>query len=73
VACTPESGYYNRPSIVPLSTTDIAANVAALEELQHAPEERLRELSRTNRALVETQYTWERFCETVWNSLAPYV
>jgi glycosyltransferase involved in cell wall biosynthesis len=73
VACTPESGYYNMPTIVPLSTTDIDANVAALEELQHAPEERLRELSRANRALVETQYTWERFCGTVWDSLAPYV
>jgi glycosyltransferase involved in cell wall biosynthesis len=73
VACTPQSGYYNMPTIVPLSTTDIAANVAALEELQHAPEERLRELSRANRALVETQYTWERFCATVWKALTPYV
>jgi glycosyltransferase involved in cell wall biosynthesis len=61
------------PSIVPLSATDIAANVAALEELQHAPEERLRELSRANRALVETQYTWERFCGTVWGELDRYV
>jgi glycosyltransferase involved in cell wall biosynthesis len=73
VACTPQSGYYNMPSIVPLSTTEIDANVAALEELQHAPEARLRELSRANRALVETQYTWERFCATVWHSLEPYV
>ncbi|MBI3663837.1 MAG: glycosyltransferase family 4 protein [Acidobacteria bacterium] len=69
VACTPESGYYNMPTIVSLSTTDIDANVAALEELQHAPEERLHELSRANRALVETQYTWERFCGTVWGEL----
>ncbi len=73
VACTPESGYYNMPTIMPLSTTDISANVAALEELQHAPEERLRELSRANRALVETQYTWERFCGTVWEQLKPHV
>ena len=73
VACTPQSGYYNMPTIIPLSTTDIGANVAALEELQHAPEERLRELSRANRALVETQYTWEKFCATVWHALEPYV
>lgn len=73
VACTPESGYYNMPTIVPLSTTDIDANVAALEELQHAPEERLCELSRANRGLVERQYTWERFCGTVWGALEKYV
>jgi glycosyltransferase involved in cell wall biosynthesis len=73
VACTPESGYYKMPTIVPLSTTDIDANVAALEGMQHAPEERLHELSRANRALVETQYTWERFCAAVWKELTPYV
>ncbi len=73
VACTPESGYYNMPSIVPLSTTNIDANVATLEELQHAPEERLRELSRANRALVETQYTWEKFCGSVWSQLERFV
>ncbi len=73
VACTPESGYYNMPTIVSLSTTDIDANVAALEELQQAPEERLTELSRANRALVETQYTWEQFCGAVWSQLERFV
>jgi glycosyltransferase involved in cell wall biosynthesis len=64
VACTPESGYYQMPSIIPLSTTDICFNVKALTELQFAPQERLMKLADTNRHLVETHYTWERFCDT---------
>lgn len=73
VACTPQSGYYKIPSIITLDTTDIEANVKALLELQYAPEEYLLQLSVTNRRLVETHYTWERFCTTVWQGLEPYV
>jgi glycosyltransferase involved in cell wall biosynthesis len=73
VACTPQSGYYDMPSIVTLSTADIDANVHALLELQHAPEERLLDISRTNRELIEKHYTWERFCSTVWQALEPYL
>lgn len=73
VACTPHSGYYNMPSIITLSTTDIKANVETLLELQYAPEEYLLQLSRANRSLVEKYYTWERFCTTVWQVLEPYV
>jgi len=73
VACTPQSGYYNMPSIIALSTTDIEANVKALRELQHMPEEHLLRLTATNRNLVETHYTWERFCATVWQALEPFL
>jgi len=73
VACTPQSGYYNIPSVIKISTTDIMANVRALLELQYAPEEYLVWISRTNRRLVETHCTWERFCTTVWQALKPYV
>jgi glycosyltransferase involved in cell wall biosynthesis len=73
VACTPQSGYYNMPSVVTLSTTDIQANVKALLELQYRPEEELVQISLTNRQLVETRYTWIRFCDTVWRSLQGYI
>ncbi len=73
VACTPQSGYYNIPTITPLSITDIDANVATLRELQHAPDAELLRLSRANRALVETHFTWEQFCTTVWRTVEPYV
>ncbi len=73
VACTPQSGYYDISSIISLSTSDIQANVETLIWLQHAPEEELIALSLTNRKLVETHYTWEHFCNTVWKSLEPYI
>lgn len=73
VACTPQSGYYNMPSLISLSLTDIAGNVEALLRVQHAPEEELMELSKANRMMVERHYTWERFCDTVWQSLEAYV
>jgi len=72
VACTPQSGYYKMPTIVELSTTDVDANERKLREMQEAPEEQLVAVSRKNRELVETQYTWERFCGTVWKQLRPY-
>ncbi len=73
VACTPQSGYYNMPTIITLSTTDIGHNVRSLLGLQYAPEEHLISLSLANRRLVETQYTWERFCTTVWEILQSYI
>jgi hypothetical protein len=73
VACTPESGYYNMPTITTLSTTDIDMNTRLLTELQYAPEERLRQISLEGRRLVETHYSWDRFCSTIWREISPYV
>ena len=73
VACTPQSGYYAMPSLRPLSTTDIAANAQTLTEMQNASEEQLQQLSTENRSLIETHYTWDRFCSTVWQNLQAYI
>lgn len=69
VACTPESGYYDIPTIPRLSATDAQYNVEALERLQALPVEDLAALSLQNRSLVENFFTWERFCTSVWNRL----
>jgi glycosyltransferase involved in cell wall biosynthesis len=73
VACTPQSGYYKMPSLVPLSTSDVEGNARALQRLQYAEEAELRSLADANRRLIETTYTWERFCSTVWDHIAPYL
>lgn len=73
VACTPQSGYYDMPSITGLSTTDIKHNIKKLLELQFAPEEHLLQLSRENRRLVESTYTWKKFCSTVWQVIGPLI
>ena len=72
VACTPESGYYNMPTITKLSTTDIEQNVKTLLDLQYAPEDHLRTLSIEGRHAVETSYSWERFCSAIWREVEPY-
>ena len=72
VACTAGSGYYNIPPITTLSSTDIEYNADVLLDLQFAPEERLQEISQEGRRLIETHYSWERFCSTVWKGLQPY-
>ena len=72
VACTPQSGYYNMSTVTTLNTTDIEDNVKKLLDLQYAPEERLQQMSREARRLVETHYTWEHFCSSVWRELEPY-
>jgi glycosyltransferase involved in cell wall biosynthesis len=70
VACTPESGYYNERSILPLSKDDVEASVRTLRWLQSAPEEVLVDLSLSNRKLVEQHYTWARFTTTIWSTTA---
>ncbi len=72
VACTPGSGYHNVPAITTLSSTDIEHNANILLDLQFAPEERLQAISQEGRRLIETHYSWDRFCSTVWNGLQPY-
>lgn len=73
VACTPQSGYVNVPSITSLSTTDIPGNVEALHRMQYADEESLEATVIENRNLVETRYTWDRFCTTVWRAVKGFV
>lgn len=73
VACTPQSGYYNIPSITTLSISDPDKNVEALLKLQYMAEEGILDLSKTNRELIERQYTWQQFCSNVWQSLKPYI
>ena len=73
VACTPQSGYYKTPSIIELSTTDIASNIQKLQELQYCSEENLKEVSRNNRTTVEKNYTWERFCSIVWEKIGSHL
>ena len=73
VACTPQSGYYAMPTLSALSVDDARTNIAVLRGLQFAPSETLAEAAAANRRLVETHYTWERFCGTVRQTLAPFL
>ncbi|MGE5357848.1 MAG: hypothetical protein ACM3NQ_02440 [Bacteroidales bacterium] len=61
VACTPQSGFYNQPELLPLSVSDMPHNLAVLEMLQEADERDLLARADAARALVGQHYTWERF------------
>jgi hypothetical protein len=68
VACTPQSGYYRMSEIQELSTTDMARNLAVLDDFQAAPERALLEQADRARSLVE-RFTFERFTRTVLDTL----
>lgn len=69
VCCTPQSGYYNMPEIVSMSTTDMKHNLEILNKMQYASEDELITQSLGARALVEKKYTWNRFTETILKNI----
>ena len=69
VACTPQSGYYRMSEIRELSTSDMALNLAVLDYFQSADETELLQQADRARSLVERHYTFERFTQTVVDTL----
>ena len=72
-ACSKQSGYWKDPLFTELFTDDVQATIKALRQLLNAPEEELLKRAQVGRKEIETKYTWDRFCSTVWNELEPYV
>lgn len=73
---TPQSGYWpigksTQPQLLTheLFLHDVNKCVDSIQRMLHAPENELRDISIANRRLVETYYTWDRFCTTFWNAL----
>lgn len=73
VACTPESGYHNDPLFTNLHLNDVSRTVKVLRDLMATPDEELRRRSITGRQEIVNKYTWERFCNTVWDGIKQYV
>lgn len=65
VCCTPQSGYYNMPEVIEMSTTNMKHNLGVLDWLQDVSEEWLLEHADRARATVEQRYNWSRFTATV--------
>ncbi|MEX1183850.1 MAG: hypothetical protein WEF86_11505 [Gemmatimonadota bacterium] len=64
VACTPQSGYYEDDVITSISQdTDAALDV--LLSFQRMSDTDLKHRSRLGRCIVESDYTWDRFRQTV--------
>lgn len=71
--CTPQSGYYGDIEhdnlFVGLKIDDIDYNLEVLNRYQYAPESDLIMRSNESRAVVARKYTWNNFCNTIWNRL----
>ncbi len=73
VACTKESGYYNDPLFTELYLDNLPSTVKAIRGLLTAPAAELKQRSLVGRQEIETKYTWDRFCGTVWDGIKGYL
>lgn len=69
VICTPQSGYYETEYIKNIYHDDIEKSIAILEKFQLMEEEELMEISNKARRIVENFYNWNKFCNTIWETL----
>lgn len=56
-----------------LKKGDLIGNVNQVRHWQHATEYALAEESKFARMIVERDYTWSKFCKTVWNRVEGYL
>jgi glycosyltransferase involved in cell wall biosynthesis len=61
VICTPQSGYYETSYRKNIYHDDLDRSVSVLRELQIADEIMLRSIADEARAVVEKEYTWDKF------------
>lgn len=73
---TPQSGYWpmeraTQPQLLVhgLPLDDVNQCVHNIKELLNTPSNRMLDISMANRKLIETYYTWDRFCKTFWDAL----
>lgn len=69
-ACSKESGYYNDELFTELPINDAGAAATILLRLLNTPSDELLNRARAGRLAIETKYTWERFCNQIWNGIS---
>lgn len=73
VVCTPQSGYYETDYRRNIYLDDFEKSVLVLRELQNADDDAIMQMANQARQVVESEYTWEIFCETIIKHLKPDV
>jgi len=69
VVCTPQSGYYETDYRKNIYLNDINKSVGILEQLQYEDETKLLSFAEKARKTVESEYTWDRFTNTIIEKL----
>lgn len=75
VACSRGSGYdaWKDGTFFGLNTDDPEGCANLLEHVNHMSDDDLKRRSAIGREAVETRYTWDKFCTTVWDGLKEYM
>lgn len=71
--CTAESGYIKPNLFDPIPLDDVAGTIEVINKLQATPEKELLERAWRSRKAVENDYTWLKFCETVWSNIVEMI
>lgn len=69
--CTQTSGYWNSSSFINISHC-LNEAVAVINDWLTKPSIELEELSRYNRTICEKEYTWDKFCSTIWKEIEKF-
>lgn len=70
VFCSQEAGYIEGQPFRPLYRDNLAFNVKHIRDWQHEDEYNLTLRSQLVRKVVETDYTWSKFCNTIWQKVS---
>lgn len=71
VGCTPQSGYYNSPDILfGMNPNDVNGCVNLLQFISDVDESYLIQRSQYARKIIENNYTWDKFCRTIWDKIS---
>ena len=69
VICTPQSGYYETSYRRNIFLNDIQKSLSVLNDLQYADETMLFAMADAWRAVVENNYTWDKFTSSIIDTL----
>ena len=69
VICTPQSGYYETTYRQNIYHDDLDRSLEVLSGLQFADESKLKKMADDARSVVEVEYTWDRFVDTICKGL----
>jgi glycosyltransferase involved in cell wall biosynthesis len=62
---TPESGYGDVASVLPIQGNDLVAAIKTLDEIQYMSDALLKVTQSKNDQLLENHYNWDRFCSQI--------
>lgn len=72
-SCTKQSGYWKDPLFTNIDLQDLSASISEIRNLLNIPNEDLMIRAAAGRQAIETQYTWDRFCNTIWDEIKDHV